>query len=152
MILDFDDQLTADSATTPTTSVQDFSGTSGTAIVGNKVKDGGAARNWGAGEELIPYVRVTVAGAGASGGFQIDIVTDSNSNCTTSPVVLSTKTIATSALTANSVHALPPLSPIAGKRYLGLKVTPLSSNSTAGSFIVGFRARNASPQNGVNYI
>jgi hypothetical protein len=150
MIGDYMDELTHDA--TNDVSLQSIVGTAGTAIVGGKVKDGGAAGDWGAGCEMQPVVRIGTAVAGASGGVQFDIVTADNALLTSNPVVLSTRTIATASLTANSLHRLPQLAPGTRKRHLGVKVTPLTSDSTAGTAMVGLQPCGSTPQNRVNNI
>ena len=150
MILDYDDELTY-TAGPPATSKQSIVGTAGTAIIGGKVKNANAARDWGAGELLTAYVRVVTALVGASGGVQFDIVGADNAGLTTNPVVLATRTIAAASLTINTVFSLPCTMAGSKKQYLGVKITPLTSNSTAGEVIVGFFGdKDARPQDNVN--
>jgi hypothetical protein len=150
-ICDYDDELTH-TAGPPATSKQSIVGVAATAIVGGTVKDGGAARDWGAGELRLAFLRCVTALVGATGGVQVDIVTADNAALTTNPVVLSTRTIAAAALLANTLHALPPLAAGTRKRYLGVKLTPLATNSTAGEVIVGFMDKDGRPQDGVNWL
>lgn len=149
-IIDYDDELSYDS--TNKTSKQSIVGNAGTAIVLGGVKDAGAARDWGAGEVLTPYARTVDALTGATGGVQVDIVAADNAALSTNPVVLSTITIAEAAFLANKLFAMPPLVAGQKKRYLGVKATPLTTNSTAGSLIVGFMPRDGRPQDGVNFL
>jgi hypothetical protein len=152
MINDYQDELTT-TVGPPVTSKQSIVGTAGTAIIGGKVKDGGAAGDWGAGETYAARLRCVDALSGATGGLQVDIVTDSNSNLTTAPVVLATKTIPAASLVANSVFMIGLIQPGTRKRYLGVKLTPLSTNSTTGTVIVFLgNAEDSSPQNRVNSI
>lgn len=148
MITDYMDELTHD----PTLDVsqQSIVGVAGTAIIGAKVKDGGAAGDWASGQILKPYLRCVAAAVGATGGIQVDIVTDTAPGLATAPTVLSTKTIPTASLTANSLHSLPQLAPGTRKRYLGVKITPLATATTAGSVIVGFEPLDGTPQDRVN--
>ncbi len=151
MICDYSDELTY-TAGPPATSKQSIVGVAGTAIVGGRVKDGGAARDCAAGEPKAAYLRCVTAAVGATGGVQVDIVGADNALLTTNPVVLATKTIATAALTANSLHSLPLLAAGSQKRHLGVKITPLTTATTAGEVIVGLVPANARPQNSARAI
>lgn len=149
MILDFNDELSYDAS--GKTSKQSIVGTAATAIIGGRYKDAGQARDWAAGETKHPYVRTVDALVGATGGVQVDIVGADNPGLTTNPVVLSTRTITAAEFVANKVYPLPPLTPGTKKRYLGAKFTPLTTNSTGGSLICGFRSKDGAPQqNGAN--
>lgn len=151
MINDFGDELTYTSGGSPS-SKQSIVGNAGTAIVGGRVKDAGAGytKDWASGELHRWIVRVVTAVAGASGGVQFDLVAADNAALTTNPVVLATRTIAAAALLINTLHALPIPNPGTRKRYFGLKVTPLTSNSTAGEIVVEAVPPEGVPQNEAN--
>lgn len=148
MINDYLDELTHDA--TNDRSNQSIVGTAGTAIVGAKVKGGGAAGDWGTGAILKPFLRCVDALVGATGGLQVDLVTADNEALTTNPVVLATRTIAAGSLLANTLHSLPLPAPGTRKAWFGVKLTPLTTNSTAGSVIVGLQPVDALPQDRVN--
>lgn len=149
-ICDYADELTYDG--TNKTSRQSIVGVAGAAIIGGRVKDGVAAKDWGAGEDRRAYLRCVDALVGASGGLQVDIVAADDGALVTNPTVLATKTIPAAQLTANSLHQLPRLAAGARKRRLGVKLTPLTTNSTAGSVVVGFLDKDGAPQDGVNWL
>lgn len=151
MILDYRDELSR-TAGPPATSKQSIVGVAATPIVGGRVKDAGAARDWASGETKHTYVRTVDALVGATGGVQVDIVAADNEALTTNPVVLSTITILAAAFLANELHAMPALKAGSQKRYLGAKFTPLTTASTAGSLICGFTDKNGRPQNSANAI
>lgn len=142
MILDYDDELT-------TTGGQNMDGA---ASIGTKVKDAGAARDWGSGEPLTPYMRVTsAADSDVTTSMQVDFLGADNAALTSNPVVLSTKTILKAALTKNSLHAFPPLLPGSNKRHFGVKFTPNGGNQTNGAkAICGLVPNSARPADGVN--
>lgn len=150
-ILDYNDELTWTSGATPP-SKQTVVGNFGTAIIGGRVKDAGRARDWGAGEPKFFYLRFVTALAGATGGLQVDLVGADNAALTTNPVVLSTKTIALAAALVNTVHQLPVLAAGSNKRYFGVKLTPLTANSTTGEVIVGEIDESARPQDGAVFM
>jgi hypothetical protein len=140
MITDYDDELTTSGGQAVTATA-----------IGTKVKDAGQNRDWGAGEELAAYARVT--GAAASNpttSMTIDIIAADNAALTTNPVVLATITPLAAALTANSLHSVGILKPSGPKRYLGCKFTPNGGNATTGSFVCGIVPAAARPQDGVN--
>jgi hypothetical protein len=149
MINDYADELTY-TAGPPATSKQSIVGVAGTAIIGGKVKDGGAAGDWGAGCDYDVYLRVPTALVGATGGIQVDVVTDTAPGLATAPTVLATKTIPAASVTLNSLHYIGKIAAGTRKRYLGAKVTPLTTNSTAGEVIIGLKPCGAGPQNRVN--
>jgi len=140
MILDYDNELTY-TAGPPATSKQSIVGTAGTAIIGGRVLDGGAAQDWAAGEVKEWFLRCVTALVGAD-----------NAGLTTNPVVIATRTIAAASLTANALIPLPSPYPGTKKRFLGVKLTPLSTNSTAGEVIVGIVDKDARQQGPLNYI
>jgi hypothetical protein len=150
MINDYQDELTY-TVGPPATSKQTIVGVAGTAIVGGKVKDGGAAGDWGAGSIMKALLRVVTAVVGATGGIQFDLVGADNALLTTNPVVLATKTIPTATLILNYVAKLFEVPAGTRKRYLGIKITPLTTNSTAGEVIVSLvPGEDAAPQDRVN--
>jgi hypothetical protein len=152
MINDYQDELTY-TAGPPATSKQTVVGNFGTAIIGGKVKDGGANGDFGAGETIAVRLRTVTALLGATGGLQCDLVTADNAGLTTNPVVLATKTLTLAQMVINSVFQLFLIPPGTRKRYLGIKLTPLTANSTAGEVIVWLaNAEDSSPQNRVNNI
>ncbi len=141
-VLDYDDEFTTKDGQAVTA-----------AAIGTKPKDAGAAKDWGAGEPLVPYARVT--GDAASNpltSMTIDVIASSTADLTGTPVVLSTTTVLTAALTANSLHKMPPLLPGSPRRYLGMKFTPNGGNATTGKYVGGLIEKNARPQDGVNYL
>jgi hypothetical protein len=144
MILDYDNEFTTAAGQAVTA-----------AAIGTKLTDAGSGytRDWGAGEAVAAYARVT--GAAASNpttSMTIDIIAADNTALTTNPVVLATVTVLAAALTANSVHQVGVLKSGANKRYLGCKFTPNGGNATTGSFVCGLVPAEGRPQNGVNYL
>jgi hypothetical protein len=150
-IIDYGDELTY-TAGPPATSKQSFIGVAGTAIVGGRVKDGVGAKDWGAGEILWAIVRIVTALVGATGGVTFDIVGADNAALTTNPVVFATRTIPAASLLINTVFSIGAILPGSNKRYLGVKMTPLTSNSTAGEAVVALVPPDARPQDGVNML
>lgn len=139
-ILDYDDEMTTAGGQAVTA-----------AAIGTRVKDGLGAKDWGAGEELVPYARVTgTAASNPTTSMTIEIIGADNAALTTNPVTLSSVTKLTAALTANSLHAMPPLAAGSKKRYLGCKFTPNGGSATTGYWKVGFIPRRGRPQDGVN--
>jgi hypothetical protein len=121
------------------------------AAIGTKVLDAGAARDWGSGESVVPYARVTsTAASNPTTSMTIDIVGSDTAALTSNPVILSTITVLAAALLANTLHPMPPLKPGANKRYLGVSFTPNGGNASTGKFVVGLIDRSARPQDGVN--
>ena len=141
-ILDYDNEFTTKNGQAVTA-----------AASGTKVRDAGGAVDFGAGEQLVAFARVT--GAAASNpttSMTIDIVGADDAALSTNPVVLATATVLAAALTANSLHQLGTLKAGVKKRYHGCKFTPNGGNATTGSFIVGLIDRQGRPQDGVNYL
>jgi hypothetical protein len=147
MIIDYQDELSHDA--TNDVSAQSLIGDADTAINGAKVKDGGAAGDWAAGCEVKGYIRIGTAVVGCTGGVKFDLVASANADLSAG-TVLSTKTIATASLTANSLHYFPPPAPGTRKRYLGVIATPATTACTAGTFVFGLVPCGATPQNRVN--
>lgn len=151
-ILDYIDELTR-TAGPPATSQQSYVGAVGVAIIGGRVKDALAAKDWGSGEVKTPYFRNVVAGAGAGfTGLLVEIVAADDAALVTNPVVLSSQVIPVASLVANELIALPPLKAGSPRRRLGVKLTPQGAASTAGQGIVGFTPRDGRPQNSANVI
>jgi hypothetical protein len=151
MLLDYSDELSR-TAGPPATSKQSIVGNAAAAIVGGRVKNAGAARDWATGEAKFPYVRTVDALTGATGGVQVDIVVADDATLATNAVVLSTITIAQADFLANKLFAMPALKPGYKRQYCGAKFTPITTNSTAGSLICGFRSKDGSPQNAAHSI
>jgi hypothetical protein len=144
MILDYEGELTY-TAGPPALSKQTLIGNADTAINGGRVLNAGGAKDWGSGEIKTPYVRVVTAVAGASGGVKFQIVSSAALNLGT-PTVLSERTIPTASLLINTIHPLPPLMAGTSRQYLGVIMTPLTSNCTAGEVVVGFIGKDGRPQ------
>jgi hypothetical protein len=145
MYQDLQSSFTKDMTLSTNNSNQSVVGAFGTAIISKNVIDMGAPANTvrNALEQNaqvnnfdashIPFnCQVTTTLVGGSGGVRVDIVTDSASDMITAPVVIGTFTIP--ALSAAG-YELPikeiPMGLI--KRYLGLKFTPLTSDTTVGT-------------------
>lgn len=142
MILDYDDEFTtaAGQAVTAT-------------AIGTKVKDGGAAKDWGAGACIHPYFRITDdADSNPTTSMTVTIEGADDAALTTNAVVLSTVTVLVASLTADSLHYMPPLAPGSNKRYLGCRFTPVGGDATTGKYKVGLVDGCARVQDGVNFI
>jgi hypothetical protein len=145
MILDYDDELT-------TAGGQNMDGA---ASIGTKVKDAGKARDWGAGADVTPYMRITsAADSDVTTSFTVDFIGADDVALTSNPVVLSTKSILKAALTKNTVHRFPPLASGSNKRYFGVKFTPVGGNQASGAkAIVGLMSDpDSGAQDGVNFL
>lgn len=138
MILDYDNELTTAGGQAVTAN-----------SIGTKVLDGNKAKDWGAGEPVIPFVRIPEAFNNLT-SLQIDFVGADNAALTTNAVVLATKTILLAALTVNSLHAFGSLAAGANKRYFGVKFTVSGTAPTLGKVIAGLTQVDQRPQNGVN--
>jgi hypothetical protein len=122
------------------------------AAVGSIVMDAGKAVDWGAGEPLYPYVRVTHgANFNPTTSATFDFIAADNAALTTNPVTLSTKTVLVAALLLDTLHQMTPLLSGSSKQYLGFKCTPNGGNATTGSLIAGFVDKNGRQQN-VNFL
>lgn len=110
------------------------------AAVSDKSIDLGAAIQVGVGETLYPFARVTgTAASNPTTSMTIDVIGADNDALTTNPVVLCSKTVLAAALTANSLHHLPPVGMgSAAKQYIGMKFTPNGGNASTGAFTAGF--------------
>lgn len=144
MYQDLQSSFTKDMTSSANTSSQTVVGAFGTAIISKNVIDMGVpanvkqntlfqnaqSNNFDA--SCIPFnCQVVETLVGGSGGVRVDIVTDSASDMITAPVVLASYTIPAGAVAGYEL----PLKEIPmglSKRYLGLKFTPLTSNTTAG--------------------
>lgn len=116
------------------------------------VFDAGNAVDWGAGEPLYPYVRVTHDAAfNPTTSATFEIIAADNAALSSNPVTLSTRTVLTASLTADSLHQMPPLLSGSSKRYLGFKCTPNGGNATTGKLIAGLVDKNGRPQ-AVNFL
>lgn len=139
MILDYDDEFTTSGGQAVTA-----------AAIGTKVKDATNARDWGAGQEIAAYARVTsTAASNPTTSMTIDVIGADNAALTTNPVVLATITVLAAALTANSVHNVGVLKAGAKKQYLGCKFTPNGGDATTGKFVCGLVGEGARTQNKV---
>lgn len=145
MYQDLQSSFTKDMTSSSNNSAQSVVGAFGTAIISKNVIDMGAPanvpRNTLLGQNAqvnnfdascIPFnCQVVETLVGGSGGVKVDIVTDSASDMITAPVVLASYTIPAASVAG---YELPikeiPMGLV--KRYLGLKFTPLTSNTTAG--------------------
>jgi len=144
MILDYDNELTSNQSAT-------LQGQLVTATaIGGKVIDGGTSKDWGAGETLVPYFKVTGAAASNPTTSMTVSIETSDAVGITSSTVLSTVTVLAASLTAGSIHAMPPLKAGAKGRYLGCRFTPNGGSATTGALVVGFVDKDGRPQNGVN--
>lgn len=143
MILDFDNEFTTSGGQVLTSTA-----------AGTKVLDAGGARDWGAGECVVPYARIT----GTADVNKLTSITIDIEVCTaaagTSPTVLSTVTILLAALTKNTVHRMPALLPGTSKRYLRANITVTGTACDSGAkIIVGLTGGDdARPQDGANYL
>ncbi len=121
--------------------------------IGTKVLDAGAAKDWGSGEPLSAYARITgTAASNPTTSETVDIVAADNALLTTNPVVLATVTILAAAALANSLHQLGRLKAGVKKRYLGCKFTNTGGAPTTGKWIVGLIDQHGRPQDGANYL
>lgn len=110
------------------------------------VKDGGSARDWGAGEQIKAYARVTGAAAfnpTTSATFDVGVADDKNG---TNFVVLATATVLAAALTAGAFVQMGILKSGTSKRYLLGRVTCTGGNATTGAIIMGLIDKNAGQQ------
>ena len=136
--------FTKDMTSSANNSHQTVVGAFGTAIISKNVIDMGVpadvkqntlaqnaqSNNFDA--SCIPFnCQVVETLVGGSGGVRVDIVTDSATDMVTAPVVLASFTIPAGSAAGYEL----PIRDIPmglSKRYLGLKFTPLTSNTTAG--------------------
>lgn len=111
------------------------------------------AKDWGSGELVKPYLRVTTADAAKLTSLTVDIKAADDASGTNA-VTLSTTTILKAALTKNSLHHLVPLKPGTSKKELIAVLTVTGTAEDAGTkAIVGLTAGiDGTPQDGVNSI
>lgn len=145
MYQDLESSFTKDMASATNDSAQTVVGAFGVAILSKNVLDMGApanvkrnslsqnaqVNNFNAAN--IPVrIQIVEKLLGATGGIKVDIVTDSASDLVTAPVVLYTTTIPLAEALVGKVLLIKDLPMGIVKRYVGLKFTPLTANSTAG--------------------
>jgi hypothetical protein len=111
------------------------------------------AKDWGAGELVKPYIRVTTANAAKLTSLDVFIKAADDASGTNA-VTLSTVNILKAALTKNALIYLPPLPPGTSKKELIAVLTVNGTAEDAGTkVIVGLTAGiDGTPQNGVNSI
>lgn len=145
MYQDLQSSFTKDFTSANNDSAQTIVGAFGTAILSKNVLDMGApanvkrnslsqnnqVNNFDAAH--IPlHIQFVETMTGATGGLKIDVVTDSNANLVTAPVVLYTVTVALADAKVGYEVAIKELPMGLVKQFVGLKFTPLTANSTAG--------------------
>jgi hypothetical protein len=141
MIIDFEDEFTTSGGQAVTADA-----------IGTKYKNAGTGktRDWGRGEAVYPYARITgTADSNPTTSETVDIVAADNALLTTNPVVLSTVTILAAAALANTVHAMPALLGGHQKQYLGCRFVNAGGAPSTGEWIVGLAHKSARPQNDV---
>lgn len=117
--------------------------TSGTTtlVFGSQIDTGNLTKDLGNGQDLYLVVQVdtSIIGTTGAGSFTVQLVTDSNVNMTTSPVVLAssasyvTNTTAQTGSTAGSTLWSINLPQGSYKQYLGLKIVPVTYAISAGT-------------------
>lgn len=147
-ILDYDDELT-DNATV-------VAGKSGQAITatasGNRPKDGIAARDWGAGETVPLYLRVTEAFNNLT-SLQTDIEGWDDTARTNPVTYIAGTAIVLASLTLGKLILLGYIPPgLTQKRVLGARFTVVGTPPTLGRVRVGFIDRDGRPQELANMI
>jgi len=139
MVLDFMDEFTTSGGQAVTADA-----------IGTKYKDAGSGntRDLGRGTAIYPYIRITAdAASNPTTGETVDIVGADNAALTSNVVVLSTTYILAAALTASSVHQMPPLKGNVQKRYHGCRFVNTGGAPSTGKWIVGLVDKSARPQN-----
>lgn len=111
------------------------------------VKDGGAAKDWGAGSAKLAYFTVTAAAAWNPGtSANVQIIGADNLALTTNPVVLADSgALPVAGLTAGSLHRIGVLASGVLKRFLGAKWIATGGNPTTGALVVALIPREAAP-------
>jgi hypothetical protein len=144
MLLDHDDEFTQNQGGYNST-LPNLLGQLVTANAnGGRVKDAGAARDWAAGELVVPFAKVTAnAAANPTTSMTISIVGADTADLATNPVTLSTVTVLTAALIAGALIPMPPLTPGKSKRYLGCTFANAGGAPTTGAWVVGLVGKNA---------
>jgi hypothetical protein len=142
--LDFDDELTASGGQAVTADA-----------VGTRPKDAGVGKtvDWGAGETIVPYFRIThAANSNPTTGETVSIVAADDAALTINAVVLSSKYVLTAELLLDTVHQMPPLLSGTSRRFLGCKFANTGGAPATGSYIVGFMDKDGRPQDGVAFL
>jgi len=143
-----DDEFQVNSASAPTPYVGQLFDTTANLAGHTRVK-GGATRDWGAGEIVVPYFDI-VSGAAcdAATSVKVDIVAADSLDLTTNAKILSTITILNAAYTGVTTGLLFAMNPLlAGfpRKYLGAILTVTGAVST-GAFRCGLVSKSARPQ------
>lgn len=86
------------------------------------------------GEPLEAVIQIDVA-ADNNGTYKFDVIDDSTAALTSAPVVLASRTIAYSLLTAGSRHTIPLPPGSKTQRYVGLKLTNTGGTVTVTGWI-----------------
>lgn len=110
------------------------------------VKDGGAARDWGAGEPILAYAKVTAAAAfnpTTSATFDVGVADDKNG---TNFVVLASVTVLVAALGAGAFIQIGRLKSGVSKQFLLGRVTPNGGNATTGAIVMGLTNKDSGQQ------
>jgi hypothetical protein len=178
MILDYGNEFTSNPATSMVATGPIYLGTTAsTAVAGSSISGAsgkwldagvvgqvidlstgavgttGTTIDWGAGECIFPYVRITIAPTGSSyTGSTFEIIGTSDVTDGNPGTTLSTSgSIAKANLTANTLIPMPPLKAGQTKyRYLICKVTNAGAAPDTGAFVCGLVDEGARPQNSVN--
>lgn len=153
MLLDQDDEFSyngkAGSAAVDGTSNGQYFDTTANLAGNTRVKDAGAARDWGAGEHVVPYFAL-VAGVACvvETSIKVDIVASTTIALTGSAVILSTITILAAALntTAGAVFQMPALLAGSARRYLGCILTVTTNPTTTARWKCGLMPRGTRAQ------
>lgn len=140
MILDYDNELT-------TAGGQAFTATA----IGTKVLDAGAARDWGAGEEIVAYMRIVTA-FDALTSIIATVEASAAVGLTSATVLATSGSILLAALAINTVFQLGVLKAGTRLQFLGCRWTVTGSSATVGKAIIGLRRRNAGQQGNTNYL
>lgn len=125
----------------------------GAAAVGTRVKNAGAAKDWGAGTLIFPWVKMTSdADSDVGTSMTFDLIAADDEALNTNPVVLSTVTVLKAALLKSTIHRMPPLKGGVQKQYLGFKFTPTGGNATTGKGKCFLTTESNLAEDGVNYM
>lgn len=106
-------------------------------------KDAGGVRDWGAGEQIFAFAKVTAAAAfnpTTSATFDVGAADDKNG---TNFTVLATATVLTAKLVAGSFVRIGYLASGVLKQFLLGRVTPNGGNATTGAIVMGLTDKNA---------
>lgn len=110
------------------------------------VKDGVAPRDWGAGEPIFAYAKVTPAAnfnPTTSATFDVGVADDKNG---TNFTVLATATVLTAKLVAGSFVRIGYLASGVLKQFLLGRVTPNGGNATTGAIVMGLTNKDSGQQ------